>query len=132
MDQFEKWALEMAGKETNEGHKMRNFDTGATRDSDDGKLHYKGFLSTIALKQFAEYMESHRIQADGSLRDPDNWKKGIPLDAYEDSFSRHFFEWLGELESGNRRKAYEIAPALFFNLQGWMHEMGKANVHNPQ
>lgn len=104
---------------------MREFETGATRDNDEGKLHYKGFLSTIALKQFAQYMESHRIQADGSLRDPDNWKKGIPLDAYEDSFVRHVLEWMYELEIGDRVAAAKITPALFFNLQGWMHQYGK-------
>lgn len=106
---------------------MRHFNTGATRDSDEGKLHYKGFLSTKALGWFAEYMESHRTQADGSVRAPDNWKKGIPLDAYEDSLTRHFMEWLDALEDGDYSRADAVAPALFFNLQGWMHERVKAS-----
>lgn len=104
---------------------MRNFETGATRDSDEGKLHYKGFTSFKAMKVFAEYMETHRVQADGSLRDPDNWKKGIPIEAYEDSFYRHIQEFYGHLEAGDRDEAWAIAPALFFNLQGWIHEEAK-------
>lgn len=106
-------------------NEMRVFEGGATRQSDEGKLHYKGFLSPRALRKYAEYMESHRVQADGNTRDPDNWKKGIPLDAYEDSFIRHVFEWWELIEVGNREEAKEITPALFFNIQGWMHEMEK-------
>ena len=104
---------------------MRTFETGATRDSNEDKLDYKGFLSMIAIKQFAEYMHSHRKQADGSMRASDNWRKGIPVSAYEESMTRHVFEWLQALEAGDRDKAFEIAPAIFFNLQGFMHEEGK-------
>jgi len=105
---------------------MRKFETGATRDTNHDKLDYKGFLSMIAINQFAEYMHKHRIMADGSRRDASNWKLGISLDAYEESLTRHVFEWLTALENGDRDKAYEIAPAIFFNLQGFMHEEGKA------
>ncbi len=104
---------------------MRTFETGATRDQNEDKLDYKGFLSTIAIRHFAEYMHSHRKQADGSMRDSDNWKKGIPVEAYEESLTRHVFEWLEALERGDRQKAFDIAPAIWFNLQGWMHEEGK-------
>ncbi len=104
---------------------MRTFETGATRDTNEDKLDYKGFLSMIAIKQFAEYMHKHRKQADGSMRSSDNWKLGITLSAYEESFTRHVFEWLEALERGDREKAFDIAPAIWFNLQGWMHEEGK-------
>lgn len=104
---------------------MRKFETGATRDTNTDKLDYKGFLSMIAINQFAEYMHKNRKQADGTMRSASNWKLGIPIEAYEESLTRHFFEWLTALEKGDRDKAYEIAPAIFFNLQGWMHEEGK-------
>jgi len=107
---------------------MREFETGATRDTDQGKIHYKGFLSPLALKVFGEYMESHRVQADGSIRDPDNWKKGIPLDAYEDSLIRHVMEFHMLLETEGREAAAKVAPAIFFNIQGWMHEWEKEKV----
>lgn len=104
---------------------MRKFESGATRDTNEDKLDYKGFLSMIAIKQFAEYMHKHRKQADGSMRSSDNWKLGIALSSYEESMTRHVFEWLEALERGDREKAFDIAPAIWFNLQGWMHEEGK-------
>lgn len=58
---------------------MRTFKTGATRN-DDSNWISEGFLSPIALEKFAEYMNENRIQADGNVRDSDNWQKGIDLD----------------------------------------------------
>ncbi len=104
---------------------MRTFETGATRDSNEDKLDYKGFLSFKAIRKFAEYMHSHRKQADGTLRASDNWKKGIPTSTYEESLTRHTMEFLEALEDGDRNKAFEIAPAIWFNLQGWIHEEEK-------
>lgn len=72
-------------------NKIRTFDTGATRDTDEGKLDFEGFLSPLALERFAEYMNKHRQQSDGSLRDSDNWQKGIPVKQYMKSMWRHFF-----------------------------------------
>ena len=123
-------AYQLEGDENEEKPTMRAFETGATRDSNEDKLDYKGFLSMIAIKQFAEYMHSHRKQADGSMRASDNWRKGIPVSAYEESMTRHVFEWLQALEAGDRDKAFEIAPAIWFNLQGWMHEEGKLRNGN--
>src|ERR1700754_2521147 len=40
--------------------KIRQFSTGATRDTDAGKVDYEGFLSPYALKAFGEYMDRHR------------------------------------------------------------------------
>lgn len=85
---------------------MRTFDTGATRDSGEGKLNYKGFLSPAVLRAFAEYMQEHRKQADGSLRAADNWKRGMPLDVYRESLTRHFMTlwliWDGETPEAER------------------------------
>ena len=69
---------------------VRTFDTGATRDTDDGKLDYEGFISPLVLERFARYMHTHRLQPDGTLRDSDNWQKGIPRDQYIKSAWRHF------------------------------------------
>lgn len=98
---------------------MRTFETGATRDTDEGKLDYEGFLSPFVLERFAEYMAKHQVQADGQLRTSDNWQKGIPLDAYMKSGFRHFMDfWFAH------RGGYvdmEACCALLFNLQGYMH-----------
>jgi len=99
---------------------MRQFETGATRDSDDNKLDFEGFLSPIALEAFAQYMHKNRLQADGKLRDSDNWQKGIPKSAYMKSMWRHFFAVWKNYRLGKDYK--EDLCALFFNVQGLLHE----------
>lgn len=101
---------------------MRKFDTGATRDNDDSKIDYWGFISPYALEAFGKYMTKHRVQADGALRASDNWKQGIPQDSYQRSLYRHVQDWKRAIEADNRAEARELASAIFFNLQGWMHE----------
>ncbi len=71
---------------------MRTFESGATRDNDDSKLDFEGFFSTYALEAYAEYLNKHRKQADGQLRDSDNWQSGMPLQVYMKSAWRHFFD----------------------------------------
>lgn len=102
---------------------VRTFDTGATRDTEHGKLDYEGFLSPLVLKRFAEYMHDHRTQKDGTLRDSDNWQKGIPRDAYMKSGWRHFMDWWAA-----HRGVGEVDPetalcALIFNAMGYLHEL---------
>lgn len=99
---------------------MRTFETGATRDNDSDKLDFEGFLSPLALKAFAEYMHTCRIQADGQLRDSDNWQKGIPLEVYMKSMWRHFFS-VWEAHRSGRTATAELC-ALMFNVQGYLHE----------
>lgn len=106
---------------------IRTFDTGATRDKVDGKLCYAGFLSPIVLKRYAEYMHRHRLQADGSMRSPDNWQKGIPLDVYMDSGWRHFHDWwTAHYHWPVEVEAEESLCALLFNVMGYLHELLKA------
>lgn len=104
---------------------MRKFETGATRDTDADKLNYRRFFSPQVLKRRAEYMQKHRVQADGALRDPDNWKKGIPLEAYADSEWRHHWEFWSLLERGIVRgeDVEESICALMFNLEGYLFEL---------
>lgn len=99
---------------------MREFETGATRDSEEGKFDYEGFLSPLVLERFAAYMHEHRKQADGKLRDSDNWQKGIPRDAYMKSAWRHFFAWWKGHRQG--RVGHDDLCALMFNVMGYLHE----------
>ena len=100
---------------------MRTFDTGATRDADDDKYVYDGFLSRAVWERFAAYMHAHRQQADGKLRAADNWKKGIPKTAYFQSAFRHFMEfWKAHEENESTQ---EVLCALLFNVQGYLHEV---------
>lgn len=110
--------------------KIRKFKTGATRDTNEGKYDYEGFLSPLVIKRFGEYMNKHRKQSDGSLRDSDNWQKGIPKDVYIKSGWRHFIDWWIEHRGYTSRDGIEEALcALLFNVQGYLHEylkdMGK-------
>jgi hypothetical protein len=70
----------------------RQFDTGATRDVDDYKYDYEAFFTPYVMNRYAQYMHQHRIQEDGTMRDGDNWQKGIPDTAYMKSMFRHFFD----------------------------------------
>ena len=101
---------------------IRKFNTGATRDTAEDKLDYDGFLSPLAVRRFAEYMHKNRLQTDGSLRDSDNWQKGIPQDVYMKSMWRHFMSvWEGHRGLSNNQ--IEDLCALMFNVQGMLHEL---------
>lgn len=103
---------------------MRNFETGATRNDDHDKFDYEGFLSPVVLEEFAKYMHSHRLQADGKLRDSDNWQKGIDQNSYMKSLFRHFMDlWM--LHRGISRGEVtkkEACTAIMFNVMGYLHE----------
>lgn len=106
---------------------MREFKTGATRDEDAEKYDLEGFLSPIVLERFAEYMHKHRQQADGKLRDSDNWQKGMPKNAYMKSGLRHVHDWWKEHRGYPSREGLEAALcAVIFNAMGYLFEILKA------
>ncbi len=101
----------------------RTFDTGATRDTDEGKWDYEGFLSPLVLARYAEYMHKNRIQSDGELRDSDNWQKGIPKDAYMKSMWRHFMDvWMAHRGEEDGPFIDEALCAMLFNVMGYLYE----------
>lgn len=123
--------------EKEERKEMREFETGATRDSDTDKLDFEGFLSPSVLLKYAEYMNKHRKQSDGKMRASDNWQKGIPFDTYMKSGWRHFMDWwtlhriglklLKETPEGQKLYEAELTEAIcgvIFNAMGYLHEMG--------
>lgn len=109
---------------------MRKFETGATRDSEEGKIDPEGFLSPLVIRRFSQYMHNNRVQADGSLRSSDNWQKGIPLEAYMKSGWRHFLDWWSmHRDEGRTLYDPELEDALcavIFNAQGYLHELLKS------
>ena len=118
------WQAETYGQAV-EKAKVRTFESGATRDTDDGKLDYDGFLSPLVLRRYAEYMHKNRVQSDGTLRASDNWQKGIPREAYMKSMWRHFMDVWDQhhWEDGARNEAL---CALLFNVMGYLHENQRA------
>ena len=114
---------------------LRLFETGATRDADGGKLDYEGFLSPAVLECFARYMHKHRTQTDGSLRDSDNWQKGIPQEQYMKSLWRHFMDlWklhrgygATDSKTGLPISKIEACQAVMFNVMGYLFEELKKN-----
>jgi uncharacterized protein YfbU (UPF0304 family) len=107
--------------------KIRTFETGATRDSDDNKLDFEGFLSPAVIQRYAEYMHRHRIQPNGELRDSDNWQKGIPIPQYMKSLYRHFMTIWTDHRKGTLAKSEEEICAVIFNAMGILHEVIKQN-----
>ena len=114
--------------------KVRTFESGANRSSEEGKLDYEGALSPLVLERYAQYLHEHRTLSDGTTRDSDNWQKGMPLSAYMKSAWRHFMEvwkihrgWWYKFISEGRQKALETALCgVLFNIMGYLHESLKA------
>lgn len=118
---------------------MREFPGGATRDDDDTKADYEGFLSPLVIVRYGEYMTKHRRQSDGKMRDSDNWQRGIPLTQYLKSLWRHLVDlWSIHRESepfeyGEDTEDDDIEEALcaiIFNTSGYLHEYLKGQNTN--
>lgn len=102
---------------------IRTFETGATRSPLGDKLRYEGFLNPVILKRYAEYMHRHRTQSDGSLREPDNWQKGMPLASYADSGLRHAMDWWLHhrgYQGETTESIEDTLCALVFNAFGYL------------
>jgi hypothetical protein len=119
-------------QEAAQAPKMQQFDTGATRSDDTNKPDPEGFLSPVVLEAYMEYMQEHRVQDDGKVRESDNWQKGMPLNKYMKSLWRHFFQ-LWQLHRGHTPKpelrAGVLVPVtkksacvgVMFNVMGYLH-----------
>jgi hypothetical protein len=113
---------------------MRKFETGATRDTDQDKFDYEGFINPIVMYRYAQYMHKHRKQADGQLRDSDNWQKGIPITVYMKSLLRHVMDlWFHHRKrSGYAREGIqETLCAIIFNAMGYLFELMKDDLNTP-
>lgn len=109
--------------------KIRTFKTGATRDIEDQKLDYEGFLSPMVLKAYAEYMNKHRNQSDGKLRDSDNWQHLFGENHYDvcmKSLTRHFFDlWLFHRGSKGRETKEDALAGIMFNTMAFWFKLLK-------
>ena len=109
--------------------KTREFDTGANRNSDEGKLDYEAYFSPLVLRRVAEYMLEHSRLEDGTLRPGDNWQRGMPLSVYMKSAWRHLVAWWEMhrwTETGkmvNHKLLEDAICGVIFNASGYLHEL---------
>lgn len=107
----------------NQGSQVRQFASGATRDTDEGKLDFEAYLSPHVLLRYAQYMQEHQTRSDGTKRAGDDWQQGMPKDAYMKSMLRHAFDvWLHHRNHGDMaREDIETALcAVIFNAMGYL------------
>lgn len=105
---------------------VRKFETGATRDTDEGKHDLEAFLSPRVLEEYGKFMHKNRFQKDGSLRDGDNWTKGIPKPVYMKSLVRHVFDvWLQHRGHKGKEPLKMALCAIIFNAMGYLYELLK-------
>lgn len=97
---------------------VTKFSTGAIRDSQVGKEEYVETMSWTALKRYAKYMTEKKSKYGAG-----NFKKGIPIDSYENSLIRHLHKYItNKYENGNEEKNEDHLAAIMFNCMGIMHE----------
>jgi hypothetical protein len=116
--------------------RIRQFSTGATRNLSDHKMDYEGFNSPFVEQRFAQYMHTHRKQKDGTLRESDNWQKGLPEKETLKSLIRHTFDlWLlarggapRDPDTGQLCDKEDLLCAIRFNTTSLLHETLKSKT----
>ena len=107
--------------------KMRQFPSGATRDTDTNKLDYEAFLSPIVLERYCQYLNKHRVQSDGQLRDGDNWQKMFGekhFDVCLKSLLRHIMDvWKQHRGYKSAQSIEDSICGALFNLQAYLFKI---------
>lgn len=105
-----------------DAQKLTHYDTGAKRDNAEGKEDYIETTSWLAMQAYARYMTAKaKVYGSG------NWRKGIPVESYEQSLMRHIQKYLANKYDGaNLEPNEDHLCAALFNLQGLIHEREKA------
>ncbi len=97
---------------------ITRFETGAIRDKQDGKEDYIETISWTAMKRYAEYMTGKKKKYGEG-----NFKKGIPIESYEQSLLRHIQKYLeNKYEGGDSEREEDHLSAILFNAFGIIHE----------
>jgi hypothetical protein len=100
---------------------MRKFTTGAVRDNDETKEDYVETISWRAMKRYAQYMTGKKSRYGAG-----NFKKGIPIESYEQSLLRHIQKYLeNKYEGGTIEVDEDHLSAIVFNTFGIMYEQNK-------
>ena len=107
----------------------RQFKTGANRDTNEDKLEVARFLSPEVIERFCEYMHKNRKLKDGSLRDPDNWKKLFGENHEQvclDSLMRHTLSyWKNCYTTKDDKQKEEELCGIMFNAMASLYALLK-------
>jgi len=102
---------------------MREFESGATRDDDEGKPSYIGYDSPLVVESYGRYMLKHQRQANGEMRGAGNWKLGMSRDVYIESLYRHLLDlWMEHEGYPSRDGVEEALNGIIFNAKGYLFE----------
>ena len=115
---------------------MREFKGGGTRDNNEGKNDYEGFISPLVIQSYGNYMNKHRLQTDGKLRDSDNWQNHFGEDHFKicmKSLLRHLFVlWFLhrcfkriDEKDGHEINKEEALCAIKFNTNAYLDKLLK-------
>jgi len=97
---------------------MREFNSGALRDDDTTKPDFIETISWTAFRKFGEYMTGKKKRYGQG-----NFKKGIPIESYEQSLVRHLQKYLeNKYEDGTCEVEEDHLSAMVFNIFGILHE----------
>lgn len=97
---------------------VRKFETGAIRDVDTTKEDYVETISWTAFRRYAQYMTSKKKRYGAG-----NFKKGIPIESYEQSLVRHIQKYMeNRYEEGIVETDDDHISAIVFNCFGILHE----------
>lgn len=106
--------------------KITQFESGAIRDTQEGKLDFIETLSYTALSRYIKYMTGKKEKYGSG-----NFKKGIPIDSYEKSLMRHIDKYMrNKYEGASDELDQDHLSAMVFNIFGIMHEQERCNQKN--
>ena len=104
---------------------LTKFDTGAVRDTQEGKPDFVETQSFTANRRYAGYMTGKKAKYGVG-----NFKKGIPISSYEQSLLRHVDKYFrNKYEGGQDEPNEDHLAAIRFNVDGIMHEEEQAKLH---
>lgn len=107
---------------------VRKFESGAIRDKDDTKEDYCETISWTALKRHAKFMTAMKVKYGSG-----NFKKGIPIESYEQSLIRHVQKYMeNKYEEGIVERDVDHLCAMIFNICGIIHEEERIRKKNEQ
>lgn len=105
----------------------RTFETGAYRDTEEGKNDYAGFLSPLVIRAFGDYMRKHQLQSNGEMRRSDNWKSMFGEHHNNVCLSsawRHFLDlWMENEGFRSRDGLDEAIGGLLFNVMSYWYKI---------